>query len=452
MPGIVGFIQKSNQTGTERLLGNACRMLRHREHYTIAKKNWGYASLAHITAQGDAEVYEVECNDRQFLVAIDGSVHRIGGRKVDSTAAGCSAVARRMVAGFINKREVFVRTLEGNYAVVIYDVDEQTVYLFNDIFGARRLYYADTPHFFAFAPEMKAICFQSGFNKELNSKALADFFNYGYVLGTDTFFTAIQSLPSATLLEFNARSGRCTTTRYWRARYEPGDGTLDSVSEQTLELLKDSLSDKVECGHRVISPISGGLDSRLILAVLCGMRRNLSVKAMTYGQKFSYEYKNARVVCRKLGITDHTLVCITPEKLSPVYEEAVWLSEGMIPMHNAHLLLFPAELGLQYDSLLNGIYGGPTNFAALYYSQRHLGWQGGLDEKVHDIRRIIAVDPTVYANVLSEEMQREVELQAAESIRIEFEKHRLAADSFPGQRDSFFIENRMRRCINQSSL
>jgi hypothetical protein len=143
---------------------------------------------------------------------------------------------------------------------------------------------------------------------------------------------------------------------------------------------------------------------------------------------------------------------ISPDALLDQYRRAVWRSEGMLAMTNAHLLLISGFLGGGHQCYLNGIYGGPTNYSAEYYAERHLTDAFSFDEKVRDICDVIAVAPSLYRPACGEALVARLERARTASVARELEKQLDVSDRFCDQRDALLIENRMRRFICQGAL
>lgn len=457
MPGIYGVILKGRvpEGEQEKILGKMRGLLMHQswyEHHELLFRECGFGS---VTVKSQFAPTAISFNGKDYFVLIDGFVYRVGNRNVCDYALSSrnDGLLRDIVDICVNGGSAEgPASIAGNYVVAIYDLNDEELILFNDRMGPRRLYYADLPDRFIFAPEVKAISGLPGFRRDLNWKGISDFFNYGYVLGEDTFFHNVSSLASASTLRFKKKTSRLSVEKYWRPRYHEKKGSLDSFADEACGLLSDSIRAKISSCESVVSPISGGLDSRMILGTVSSVAGNIKIKPITYGQKSSDEYRNARKVCATLGLDDHSLATIQPDVLLDKYTQAVWFSEGMIPMTNGHLLLIPAAAGKDHGCVLNGIYGGPTNYSAEYYGLRHIGVDMSFAEKVSDIERVIALNPAVYTAVARDGPIKNLGSFLSASISLELKKQVDVSEAFCNQRDAFFIENRMRRFICQSSL
>ena len=456
MPGIFGIFTKKNDSNPfinlELMLGSMIGTLMHLPWYSVQKRVFSKAAFASISVSSDAKMFDLNYNGKKYLILIDGQIYDIENSSYSSRQSLTGEQLAKIIEIATSAQYHNLAKIKGNYSIAVYCVDDHQLILFNDIIGPRRLYYADLNNFFAFSPEIKGICNLPKFKKIINWKAVADLLNFGYVIGEDTLLETIISFPSAFVLTYSSTHKRPVLNKYWNPIYTEVEDRLDIVTERCFTLLTNSIKEKIAVGEIVLSPISGGLDSRIILGVLNRHSQGVDIHPITYGQKFSYEYKNAQKVCHTLALSNHQLVDIEPNALLNKYLPSVWLSEGMLPMTNCHLLLLPEALGCQHDRVLNGIYGGPTNYSGEYYASRHLEINPSFEDQIKDIQAVISINDKYYQNILTKKYFDSLEGLSNSRLSEEFPKFIKVSDKFCNQRDAFFIENRMRRAICQSSL
>ncbi len=107
---------------------------------------------------------------------------------------------------------------------------------------------------------------------------------------------------------------------------------------------------------RVILPLSGGLDSRLLLWLTQAFSDRLEL--FTHGQIDCRDHVYADRVASWLDLQhQHRLVELNPDWAGAHAREAVWLNDGQVNMRNATLLGIGAELGNESVPFLNGIIG-----------------------------------------------------------------------------------------------
>jgi len=454
MPGIFGLIQKkiSSKEKTELLMNKMTALLCHQPWYRsklFVSDDVGFGSISVNNLLGPKKI---NYGSKEYIVLIDGYIYSINDTDATTFSQSSEKILQKITELFVDRGVDILPKIEGNYSVAIYNIYDHELIIFNDIIGPRRLYYADLPEVFVFASEVKAISFLPIFKKLLDWKGISDFLNYGYVLGGNTFFKAVKFLSSASLVSYKKRENILAINKYWKPDYTEKQGDIDDFADEATFLLYNSIHEKLKPRSSVICPISGGLDSRIILGTLKNIEKDVTIKPVTYGQSFSHEYTIAKKVCKALDINDHSLVEINPTTLQDKSAQAVWLSEGMTSMANSHLLLLPSALGLNYDYAFNGIYGGPTNYDAPYYTQHHIDADLSIEEKTKDIESVISLNFKPYENIFNNHSLRHITQHSFSSIFEELKNHLDVSDRFCNQRDAFFIENRMRRMLCQSSF
>ena len=142
-------------------------------------------------------------------------------------------------------------------------------------------------------------------SSHLNEKNAAEFMVAGYVTGEETLFDGIKQIRNGEFLTYQKKDKLLKTSRYFNFLH----GTYFAVSElQLLEMLDDVfintfsrlIESTVNQGKKLVIPLSGGLDSRIII----GMLKRLGVKDVTcisYGRKGNRESLISKKVSEALG-------------------------------------------------------------------------------------------------------------------------------------------------------
>ncbi len=161
----------------------------------------------------------------------------------------------------------FPARLNGRFHGLIADRRRGTATLFNDRFGLQRVYYHEAKDAFYFAAEAKAILKVRRELHEMDPRALGEFLVCGCVLENRTLFPRVHVLPPGSAWVF--RDG---SLEQKSAYFEPGQwedqAPLDS--EEYYDRLRDAfvthLPRYFNGGERVGVSLTGGLDSRIIMA------------------------------------------------------------------------------------------------------------------------------------------------------------------------------------------
>lgn len=211
----------------------------------------------------------------------------------------------------------FVKHLNGQFAIALWDGTRRRLVLARDRAGIRPLYHATQGGRIWFASEVKALLAVLPECAQLNPHALAQTFTYWAPVDPDTMYEGVSSLPPGCLLAVE-RNGRQNLKRYWDWDFPDADETSPSRHplsvEQAAAELRELLVDAVRLQLRADVPVgaylSGGLDSSGIVALIRGFTdtpvRTFSV-AFEDGEFDESPYQQAMV--RHLGTEHTTLRC-----------------------------------------------------------------------------------------------------------------------------------------------
>lgn len=225
----------------------------------------------------------------------------------------------------------FPAGLNGFFHGVLIDRTRGTATLFLDRYGARRVYYHEAKDAFYFAAEAKALLTVRPELRALDERALGEFAACGCALEDRTLFKGVRLLPWAAAWTFRngalAAKGSYFSARTWEEQ-EPLEP--DQFYRELSEVFARNVTRYFDDGNRVGLSLSGGLDTRMILAWRKPEPRSLP--CYTFGGPFrdSRDVRIARRVASMCGQT-HQVIQVGEEFLSrfPRYaERTVFLTDG----------------------------------------------------------------------------------------------------------------------------
>lgn len=407
--------------------------------------------ISTIGDQGRSSPYR----DRRtgITCSIAGDIHTQSGTEPIIDKGGKRTPEAALIQAYIERGTELAGAFDGDFSAVIHDPVAERLVLFNDHFGFRHTYLYEDDRILIFAPDLSAFQCYGGFTKRLDEQGLADYFNYFYHLGDRTMFEKVLLLPAATILTCDNHGTRRRT--YWKPRYtgERGIDDLDEAVETGCRLFRESMQRRVSGGKRFIVPLSGGLDSRLILCV--ALELGCHVDAATFGGRRSRDYRVAREVCRVLGVASHTRVGIQRHWIPQFGEEQVRLGGGHYgTLASTRICGFARVMGTDYDGLLNGIFGGHISFGSPYFRDRDLADTALASGDVRDLVRSLEGHryELVLADSADDRLNEIVREHRLKSIEEEWAKACSSSTSAAQRKDQFFLQNRIRRGMNYLDL
>lgn len=354
MPGICGWAGSSSQSRLEGLVQEMIERMAHHPWYqrqTFLEPVRGIAlGRVSLGGGGDAAGPALAAGSRSAAF-LDGEIYGIGPAQAQASLLDACA------AGAAPDR--WLASLHGLFASVVWDAPGDRLLLVNDRFGMKPLYYAHGEGRFAFASEIKALLLDPTVSRTPDLQGMASFFRFGQLLGERTFFASVRALPPGVVLEYRPVEDRLTERRYVELRTrEPEAGVPDREYLVRLgEAFKAAVDRRLAGEARMGLSLSGGLDSRTILAVVNEER--FPVTTVCLGLPGSIDQRMARRMSR---ITASRYCSFAIDgRFFDRYEEhlsrSVWLTDGH---HRTPALAQPAlekyrELGIEV--LLRG-HGG----------------------------------------------------------------------------------------------
>ena len=150
----------------------------------------------------------------------------------------------------------------------------------------------------------------------LDPRARQEFLDAGFVTGTDTLLTGVHQTEQGAIVHIDRTTGKARAVNHSLARFsEEADMITDP--EEFTALLSEALDaglgrvledlDRRPGSPRLVLPLSGGLDSRLLAAWLTLHGALDRTVAFTYGRPGSREVEVSRSVAEAVGLEWHAV-------------------------------------------------------------------------------------------------------------------------------------------------
>lgn len=196
-----------------------------------------------------------------------------------------------------------LRSCRGTYCAAIYEQTRHKLYLVTDKLGVRPVYYWVLPDFIIFATALRILESLSFRKKSLDLQGIAEIACFGYPLADRSPYENIFTLYAGETVCFS--DGAINREKYWEWDQLPVKKTHDTgTSAKHLHaIFIDSIKIRLREQKTVAAFLSGGLDSRAIVAAL----RSLDVEVVTsnFAQPGSQDQVFGQFAAERLG-THHT--------------------------------------------------------------------------------------------------------------------------------------------------
>lgn len=380
LAGIVGYFARDKENFDEKGITDKINMAM-LEEYEIAEFICGNSCILEGVDIKSARSEQPTKKEDKINLIVCGEIYNENIENLDKS----------ILAFYEEGRLDKLKDFNGSFAAAIYDKTEEKLTLVNDRYGLIKLFYYHDKDRFCFAPKIRPLL-RLGANKSLRKDAIIDFFLFGYLLGDKTFFEHIHQLPPASILEVSKND--MNLTKYWDYEY---DGEYDARPKEELieelgALWQRAVERRSKKDETIIIPLSGGLDSRAVLAATLRCTSKDNIITFTFGEQGSFDFEIGKMVAEKAGVRNIPLR-VEKADFERKYTTSLTDVEGMIDVTP----YFPIE-GYKYMKK--------------YGSKLRTGYMGGE-----------LMGPLIFSKVLNKKLKSEENYIEAKNMI--FEHHRL---------------------------
>lgn len=361
MPGLIGFVDRPAPGGAAAFMESMARALHPEDRFRADYFHAAHVGLGRVVLKRPSP-------DPQPVWEADGSVGLVMEGELYNRADLADTLRKRGLpweagsdAHLVLKiyREFgddFAARLDGAFVLAAWEPRRRRLVIANDRLGLFPLYYAAVGRGLLFSSGVRALLADPELSRATDRVAINEFLVFNHVLHDRTLLESVRLLPQASLLTFE--NGDLAIRPYWRLRYpslyEPADET--GYAEKLLHYLRRAVRLRQEGAGSTGVLLSGGLDSRLLLAVLCEIADPARIHTFTWGIPGCNDARFAHMVATQCG-SKHRFFELKPDWLLHRAEEAVRLTDGMGCITNLHALATLEEEARDAEVLYKGFMG-----------------------------------------------------------------------------------------------
>ncbi len=200
-----------------------------------------------------------------------------------------------------NELGTLLEGLNGEFAIVA--ETESRIFCAVDKLRRIPLFYIVTKDNFIVSDD--AYYLKNKINPRFNEKNAAEFMVAGYVTGAETLFDGVKQIRNGEFLTYQKKDNLLKTTFYFRflhGNYHklPESELLEMLDHVFMNTFSRLIESTIKQGKKLVVPLSGGLDSRVIVAMLKRLGIN-DVVCISYGGKGNRESVISKKVAEALG-------------------------------------------------------------------------------------------------------------------------------------------------------
>lgn len=336
MPGIIGLVTEMPRERAERQLLRMLESVRHEAFYEtsmwIDEPSGLYVGWS-VRKNSFSDAMPLRNERGDLVLVFSGEEFSEAGtaRRLKERGHVLEEKGPSYLVHLAEDDPTFPACLNGRFHGLLSNQSGGTAVLFNDRYGMHRMYYHEAKEGVYFAAEAKSILAVRPELRTADPQGLGEFVSCGCVLENRSLFKGIHVLPPASAWIF--RNGSIAhKNSYFQPREWEEQAPLDSESyySQIRDIFSDNLPRYFDGQERIAMSLTGGLDTRMIMA----WQRPApgSLPCYTFGGTYRdcRDVRIARHVAAECG-QSHDVIRVGQEFLSrfPQYaERTVYLTDG----------------------------------------------------------------------------------------------------------------------------
>ena len=310
------------------------------------RQNKGASPVLEFNDPGDTR-RDVDISwDREVTVIVMGDPHWLE----DPGWVSANDILRQ----YEKRGASFIDRLDGFFSVIIQDKGAGKIFAAVDRYGVYAMFISRSADRLILSDSVEEICRHLP-QVNLDLASIVEFVEFAHLLGNKTHFKEITKTPQSTILEI-ADDLSVGEREYWSIF---GDDNVypDPVGD-VIELFNQHIGRGMDLAQNALLPLSGGLDSRAVLAACLPYKDRL--RCYTFGIPNCRDIKLASRICEELSIPHATYLLdeYIGERIPEYTDRFMGWCNGML---NSVLLSFQDEYFRREapasDLLLTGLGG-----------------------------------------------------------------------------------------------
>ncbi|MFS6538273.1 asparagine synthase-related protein [Idiomarina loihiensis] len=355
MPGIYGVANSNNSKVNLENMADAMYLYDHFIQDELFDNAIVGASRAHTGQVGEATS---PVRNGSNALWIEGEAYNVSDVADELDLEATSLSELLLAAETSQQLDNCLNRLDGYFCAALYNLETRMLKLISDRYGMRLLYWYHKNGVFAWGSEVKAILAIEGVDKELDSTSYDCFMDLGHLMGEHTWFEHIKLIKPATVIEYDLANGVVSQHHYWKwSEIKPSNLTFDEAVDELGKRFIEAVRRRFDPNERIGISLSGGLDSRVILAAVDFLYPDYKGYAYTFGTPDCDDITIAEQVISRSKNWQHEKFYFSADNWFEPRKERVWNTDGMKDMMHMHGSEFASEIGKNMDVNLNGYLG-----------------------------------------------------------------------------------------------
>ena len=259
---------------------------------------------------------------KRFCIVFNGEIYNYREIKKELEELGIKFSSNGdtevLLHAYLQFGTAFLNKLDGFFALAIFDKEQNEMLLARDRFGIKPLLFYNTEEFFAFGSEMKALL-EFDLPRELDHNSLYTYLQLNYIPEPHSIIKDLKKLEPGHYLKVDSQK-RLQSIPFYQLEYDPASPSYSNISyddaqKKLIEILENSVKNRLVSDVPLGTFLSGGIDSSLITALASRHQKNLKTFSVGFvGNKQFDETAHALLLAKKYK-TDHNSYILGEQEL-----------------------------------------------------------------------------------------------------------------------------------------
>ncbi len=250
---------------------------------------------------------------RRYCIVFNGEIYNYREIKKELEAHGIqfktSGDTEVLLHAYIQFGTAFLNKLDGFFALAIFDREENALLLARDRFGIKPLLFYNSEEYFAFGSEMKALL-EFDIPRELDHNSLYTYLQLNYIPEPHSIIKDLKKLEPGHYLKVDSQK-RLQSIPFYQLEYDPANPNYSRISYddaqiKLIEILENSVKNRLVSDVPLGTFLSGGIDSSLITALASRHQKDLKTFSVGFKDNKHFDESEHALLLAKKYKTDHT--------------------------------------------------------------------------------------------------------------------------------------------------
>lgn len=270
MCGIVGIINKTGQIADSRLLELMAQTIHHRgpdENGMMVDGPIGFfhkrLSIIDLSSGQQPMVFN------NCTIVFNGEIYNYIELREDLKKKGhtfhTTSDTEVILHLYAEYGENFVNILNGMFAFVIYDKNQNRLFIARDHFGIKPLYWYQNDQMIVFGSEIKALLAHPDIKAVPDTGNLYEYLTFQFVMGENTMFKNISKVLPGHYMSIDLTTWEFKNIKYWEPNFKVDQfHTEEYFIVELRHILEETISQQLRSDVPLGTYLSGGIDSSLV--------------------------------------------------------------------------------------------------------------------------------------------------------------------------------------------